>query len=90
MVEHSAVNRGVVGSSPTIPARFFTSHAWDTRETTWVASRPWMGIALREIAERVFPHPSHERLKKMSAYASREINHIGSWESKMWKPWLGT
>ena len=29
------------------------------------------------------------KLKKMSAYASREIIRIESWESKMRKPWLG-
>ena len=45
--------------------------------------------ASREIAERVFPHPSHERLKKMPAYASGEINRTKSWESKVRKPWLG-
>ena len=31
-----------------------------------------------------------EELKKMSAYASRKINHVKSWKSKMWKPRLGT
>lgn len=30
-----------------------------------------------------------EKLKKMSAYASREINRVGCWEFKTRKPWLG-
>ena len=99
MAEHSAVNRGVVGSSPTEAALILSlrirylacNNGWNKR-----SSNAPKNVGVRQIAERVFPQPSYDirslkfhKLKKMPAYVGIEIICVESRESKTRKPWLG-
>ena len=60
MVEHSAVNRGVVGSSPTRSARQGTDYLVSSRYRNSRLLADWRQ-AVQEIAERVFPHLGYEK-----------------------------